>query len=107
MHKTEIRVQWFDTDRENVVFFGNYFRFFTTAEDEFFRSRGLTRNALKKEFNIDFARVEAECRYKHPATYDDLLEVETRAEVEDHTFLSFQFRVFRKKTRSSLPKERF
>ena len=102
MHKTEIRVQWFDTDRENVVYFGNYFRFFSIAEDEFMRTIGLNHNTLKKVFGIAFTRVEAECRYKRPATYDDLIEVETRAKLENHTVLTFLFRVFRKEGRTLL-----
>ena len=97
MHRTEIRVQWFDTDRENIVYFGNYFRFFTTAEDEILRSIGITHNDLKKKFNIGFTRVEAQCRYKRPATYGDLIEVQTGVKLENHNFfLTFEFCVFRK-----------
>lgn len=96
MHKTEMRVQWFDTDRENVVYFGNYFRFFTTAEDEFLHSIGLSYNFIKDKFNVGFTRVEAECRYKMAALYGDLIEVHIAATLENHTFLAFEFRIYRK-----------
>jgi len=91
-----MRVQWFDTDRENVVYFGNYFRFFSSAEDEFLRSLGLSHQALKEKYGLGFTRVEATCRYNQPARYDDLIEVETAAELESDTNLTLLFRVFRK-----------
>ena len=96
IHKTEMRVQWFDVDRENIVYFGNYFRFFSTAEDEFLRSHGITHNALKNELGIAFTMISAECCYKQPTLYEDLIEVETRARLENNIFLTFIFRVFRK-----------
>ena len=96
MHKTKIRVQWFDVDREDIVYFGNYFRFFSTAEDDFLRSHGITHNALRKDFCIAFTRISAECRYKQPALYEDLIEIEMRARLENNKFLTFMFRVFRK-----------
>lgn len=96
MHKTEIRVQWYDVDRANVVYFGNYFRFFTVAEDRFLRSIGISYRDLKGKFNVGFTRVEATCHYKRSASYEDLIEVHTRADVENHTFLCFLFRIFRK-----------
>ena len=102
MHKTEIRVQWFDTDRENVVYFGNYFRFFSTAEDEFLRSIGLSHNLIKEKYGVGLTRVEARCHYKRSARYDDLIEVETRAEIESHTAVTFDFRVLRKEGRTLL-----
>lgn len=95
MHRTEIRVQWFDTDRENVVFFGNYFRFFQTAEDDFLHAAGMTRDEVKGRFHVDFTRIGAECQYRRPVRYDELIQVETRAELDKEYFLTFFFRVFR------------
>jgi len=97
MHKTELRIQWFDTDREDIAYFGNYFRFFSTAEDEFFRSIGISHNGLKEQYNIAFIRIEAQCRYKRPAVYGDLIEINTWAKLENRIFLTFKFRVSRKK----------
>jgi len=57
---------------------------------------GLTCNVIKKKFNVDFTRVEAMCHYKYPATYDDIIEIETSAKLENDSFLTFLFRVFRK-----------
>jgi acyl-CoA thioester hydrolase len=96
MHKTEIRVQWFDVDCAGVVYFGNYFRFFNTAEDEYMRSLGITHRELIKQYNISFTRVETTCRFIRPARYDDVIEVHTKMKLENDRFLTFQFDLFRK-----------
>ena len=54
MHKTEIRVRWYDVDRENVVYFGNYFRFFR-KQDQVLLADGKVRTAcvsLGDEFKV-------------------------------------------------------
>ena len=104
MHRTEIRVQWFNTDRENIVYFGNYFRYFMMAEEEMLRSIGITHDDLKQKFNIGFTRVNAQCQYKWPARYGDLVEVQTGVTLEHHKLLTFEFRVFRKEGQILLAK---
>lgn len=96
MQKTQIRAQWFDIDRENVVFYGNYFRYFTTAEDAFLHAAGMSRDTVKRKYNVDFARVYAECTYKQPIRYDEEIVVETRAELENEYHVTFFFRVTKK-----------
>ncbi len=95
MHKSEMRVQWFDVDRADVAYFGNFFRFFTAAEDEFMRSIGMSHRGLKDKFNIGFTRIEAECRYIRPALYEDLIEVHLKPQLENKALLTFEFRIFR------------
>jgi len=96
MHKTEIRVQWYDVDCARVVYFGNYFRFFSTAEDEYMRSLGITHRELIEQHNISFARIETTCRFIRPVRYDDIIEVHTKMKFENYRFLTFQFDLFRK-----------
>ena len=94
--KTEMRVQWFDMDRADVVYFGNYFRFFTAAEDEFLRSIGMSYTLLKDKYKVGLARVEAQCRYIRAAKYEDLIEVHIIPKLENEIFLIFEFRILRK-----------
>lgn len=96
VYKSELRVQWFDTDLADVVYFGNYFRYFTTAEDDFLLSIGLGFRLLKEKFNIGFARVYAECHFKRAARYEDIIEVELEPKLEDQVHLFYGFRIFRK-----------
>ncbi|BBO88132.1 acyl-CoA thioesterase [Desulfosarcina ovata] len=96
MHKTEMRVQWYDCDRENILYFGNFFRYVTTAEEEYIRSIGLTHDILKEKYNIGFVRVKAECIYKMPVLYGDLIEIHLRSKIENSTFLTYSFKFYRK-----------
>ncbi len=96
IHKIEVRVQWFDVDSAGVVYYGNYFRFLNTAEDEYMRSLGIAHKELMKKYNIGFARVETTCRFLRPARYDDVIEVHTKMKLENDRFLTFHFDLFRK-----------
>ena len=95
MHKTVMRVQWYDVDYARIVYFGNYFRFFTVAEEEFLRSMGINHKVLIKEHNIGFTRIEVICRYFKPARLDELIEIHTEGNLENDRFLSMTFHVFR------------
>ena len=106
VYKTQIRVQWFDLDRADVVYFGNYFRFFTIAEEEILRSLNMSYNALRDKYNMGLTRVEAECRYIRPILSEDLIEVQTRPKLEDKTFLTLYFQIFRSEDRLLLAKGR-
>lgn len=96
MHKTEIRVHWFDVDKAGVVYFGNYFRFFSIAEDECMRALGLSHKELIERYGIAFTRTETSCQFIRPARYDDLIEVCTWPKLEKDRFITFQFKLFRK-----------
>ena len=72
--KTSFKVTWVDTDAAGVVHYSNYFRFFERAEEEFCASLCFNFTDLR-ESGLWFPRVEAFCRYKKPAHYDDILEI--------------------------------
>lgn len=75
MFETDIRVRWVDTDRLEVVHFSNYFRYFEVAEEEFLRSLGMDFQKLNETYGIAIPRIEANCKYKAPARFNDLLRV--------------------------------
>ncbi|MEM2112422.1 MAG: thioesterase family protein [Candidatus Bathyarchaeia archaeon] len=74
--KTTLRVNWVDTDAAEVVHFSNYFRFFERAEEEFYRHLGLTFQDIREHHKIWLPRIEAFCKYKAPARFNDLLTIE-------------------------------
>ena len=96
MYKKEIRVQWFEVDYADVVYFGDYFRYFTMTEDEFLSFIGLAPKDVIKRYNVSFTRIEATCRYIHPAHYFDLIEVHLQPILENDRFLTYEFEIFRK-----------
>lgn len=60
-----------------VVWHGNYFSWFEMGRTEHLRATGISYAELE-EAGVMFAVVSAECSYKRPALYDDLLTLKTR-----------------------------
>ena len=77
-----------------VVYYGNYFTWFEVARTEYFRQLGLPYTELEKE-GVRLMVAEAKCAYKFPATYDDLLTVETEIGTIKNTSLSFLYKIYR------------
>jgi acyl-CoA thioester hydrolase len=57
------------------VYNGKYLEYFEVGRTELLRSVGLTYNEIEKN-GFQLPLIEAGLKYKTPATYDDLLEVE-------------------------------
>lgn len=72
----KIRVYYEDTDCGNVVYYANYFRYMERSRTEYMRQQGV-EPALFHEKGYIFAVTNAQIKYRHPARYDDLLEVES------------------------------
>ena len=77
VHKTQIRIAYADTDQMGMVYYGNYLTFFERARTEWLRDAGLTYKIIE-ERGFFFPVIYADCHYKAPAKYDDLITVETR-----------------------------
>jgi acyl-CoA thioester hydrolase len=71
-----IRVYYEDTDCGNVVYYANYLRYMERSRTEFLRERGIDLAGYHAK-GLLFAVAEAHIRYKAPARYDDLLDVES------------------------------
>jgi acyl-CoA thioester hydrolase len=74
-YKTEVAVHWGDVDLAGVVYFPHFFRYFSIAETEFYRSNGLSMVELEESLNIRLPRVDARCRYLMPARFGDRLSI--------------------------------
>jgi 4-hydroxybenzoyl-CoA thioesterase/acyl-CoA thioester hydrolase len=69
------RVEFRDTDAAGIVHFSVFFAYMEQAEHEFLRSLGLS---VVQRFNdrwISWPRVRAECDYRKPARFEDVLDV--------------------------------
>lgn len=71
--QTEVTVHWSDVDLAGVVYFPHFFRYFSIAETEFYRSNGLSMVELEESLDIHLPRVDARCRYLMPARFGDRL----------------------------------
>ncbi len=66
------RVAYYETDAMGYVHHSNYIRYFETVRTEMIRAAGLSYAALEAS-GVMMPIIEAQCRYRQPAKYDDLL----------------------------------
>lgn len=93
-HKTEIRVRYEETDRMGVVYYANYFVWFEIARTEYFRDADLSYRELEEKEHLRIMVVGATASYKSPATYDDLLIVESHITKIKSTSLVFAYKIY-------------
>lgn len=83
--KSTVRVRFAETDGAGIVFHANYFVYFEVARMDYYRGLGLDLKKWGEKFQIVLA--EADCRFKAPARFEDLLEVSTRvSEIKTSSF---------------------
>ncbi|HON09799.1 MAG TPA: YbgC/FadM family acyl-CoA thioesterase [Chitinispirillaceae bacterium] len=72
----KIRIYYEDTDCGNVVYYANYLKYMERSRTELLRERGVDLSEYQKN-NILFAVIEANVKYRAPARYNDLLDVQS------------------------------
>jgi acyl-CoA thioester hydrolase len=80
----------------NVVYYANYLVWFEIGRVELLRSLGLAYSEMEIEHKLVLPVVEATCRYRSPARYDDEILVETRPALLRGSVLKFAYRIMRK-----------
>lgn len=78
-HTTTIRVRYADTDKMQFVYNGKYLEYFEVGRTELLRSVGLPYSEIEKA-GYQLPLREAGLKFKQPAGYDDLLDVEAKVE---------------------------
>jgi acyl-CoA thioester hydrolase len=91
--RTVVRVHWADTDAAGVVWHGNFFRWFESAEEEMYRALGRPRQALLAELGVMMPRVEVHARFTSPARPDELLVVGIALSELSPRRIGYQFEV--------------
>ena len=90
----EQRVIFGDTDQMGVVYYANYLRYFEASRAAFLRSFGRSHADLDA-WGVALPVVEAHCRYRLPARYEDLLAIEVVIGEVRGASLRFDYRVRR------------
>lgn len=93
----EYRVIYGDTDQMGVSYYGNYFRWFEGARNEYFRALGLPYTECEKQ-GIMLPVVETSAKYLASSRYDDLLIIRISISDLGRTAIHFQYQVFEKKS---------
>lgn len=95
MNRTEIRVRYSETDQMGVVYHANYLAWFEVGRVEYLREIGLDYRAMESQ-GIMVPVLEVNCKYRHPARYDDIVIVETRLSEVKRAKFYFEYSIFRK-----------
>lgn len=74
--ESEIRVRYAETDAEGVVYYANHFVYMEVGRVNFLRAIGVDRKYWDRA-GWGLVILEASCRYRSPARFDDLLAVRT------------------------------
>jgi YbgC/YbaW family acyl-CoA thioester hydrolase len=82
MFKTSVTIEWGDCDEAGIVFYPNYFYWFDCAFQRLLRARGLSQRELRKRFGAVTPIVQANCDFKAPARYDDVLDIAVAIEAD-------------------------
>ncbi len=95
---TKLRVRYAETDQMGVVYYSNYFVWCEIGRVEFLRQLGFTYKMMEAEDGCMLPVVEASCRYKTSARYDDEVLLETRVTGLRQYVIKFAYRMLRAET---------
>ena len=95
VNETRIRVRYAETDQMGVVYHANHFIWFEVGRVEFLRQLGFSYKDMEKDDNCFIAVVDACCRYKAPALYDDEVIVRTRLKNIRESVIHFGYELVR------------
>jgi len=94
MITTTIRVRYAETDQMGVAYYANHFVWFEVARGAFCRARGIDYIAMEAD-GLYLPIMEAKCRYKTPARYDDELTVAVHVSRLTKRTVHFNYTVMR------------
>ena len=94
VHKTTYRVLYGDTDAAGVVYYANFLRYFEKGRTEYMRDLVLTYREIE-DHGLVLPVIECYTRYKAPASYDDLLLIETSLAELKPLSCRFTYRIYR------------
>jgi acyl-CoA thioester hydrolase len=92
----EVRVRYAETDQMGIVYYANYFVWFEIGRVELLRALGLNYSLMEIEDQCILPVIDAKCRYRSPARYDDQILIETSPALVRESVVKFAYRVLRK-----------
>ena len=93
--ESRLRVRYAETDQMGVVYHANHFIWFEVGRVEFMRQLGFTYRDMEREYGCHIAVVDARCRYKAPARYDEEIIVRTHMKNARETLVHFGYELVR------------
>jgi acyl-CoA thioester hydrolase len=93
--ETRIRVRYAETDQMGIVYHANYFVWFEIGRVELLRQLGFSYRDMEAKDGCGIAVIDARCRYKAPARYDDEVIVRTHLKYIRESLLQFEYELIR------------
>jgi acyl-CoA thioester hydrolase len=90
--KVTRRVEFSETDMAGIMHYSNFFRFMETAEHGFYRSLGFSVVMNDASPPMGFPRVHAECDFKRPLRFEDVVEIQLLVREKRTKSISYCFR---------------
>jgi len=87
------RVSYGETDTMGVLYYAEYLHLFERGRSAFIRAYGLSYNDVEKR-GLFLPVREAQCRYRSPARYDDLLRLRTVMTDWKRASLIFRYQIY-------------
>jgi acyl-CoA thioester hydrolase len=75
-HEIEIRVRYYETDRQGHVHHANYFKYFELGRTEQLLAAGHSMESIERQ-DRTFVVKEISCHYYRPCTFGDTLRLRT------------------------------
>lgn len=91
--ETTVRVRYGETDQMGVVYHGNYFTWFEVGRVELCRQLGFEYSRMEIEDDSFIVVAEAQCRYKRPARFDEVLVIRTRLSNSQRRTIRFKYEI--------------
>jgi acyl-CoA thioester hydrolase len=88
-------VRYAETDQMGVVYHSNHFIWFEIGRVEFLRQMGFSYREMEEQDHCFIAVVDARCRYKAPARYDDEILVRTHLKNVRESLIQFGYELVR------------
>ena len=89
--ESHLRVRYAETDQMGVVYYANYLVWMEVARVDLCKACGFNYRDMEREDGVLLAVVEANCRYKSPARFDDEVTVKSWIEDANTRMVTFQY----------------
>ena len=93
--ESRVRVRYAETDQMGVVYHANHFIWFEIGRVELMRQLGFSYRDMERDDGCFIAVVDARCRYKAPARYDDEIIVRTHLKNVRESVIHFGYELVR------------
>ena len=93
--ESRLRVRYAETDQMGVVYHANHFIWFEIGRVDLMRQLGFSYRDLERDHACFIPVVDARCRYKAPARYDDEIIVRTHLRNVRESVIHFGYELVR------------